>query len=226
MCPVLIPSFSLPTREAIQGVFDARGLDCKIELWKPSLGSNWGSAIMRGHEAVVSFDLREIHEQDRQSVLLFPEHFEDQVAIYETVKGGEGMYSNAFSDCLESAVGELTNGLIYFEDSPTPSEPWYLENLSEQGFEWLSLMEFVVENYEVGEKFHPSEMLITPGLTPEDQMRVLNRVDFALIDTDRKFRTLNQDGGYRWLTREGKEKVQQIQQQNHSDRLKFQELGA
>jgi hypothetical protein len=226
MSPVLLPTNMLPTREAIQDVFDARDLDCNIRYWDPSLGLNSAAAILRGREAFVRFEVRQLNHQDRTLSLLYPEYCEGKVAIYETVKGGQGMHSHVFSDYLESAVSELLGGVLYFDDSPTPDEPWYLNQNFQNQFESLQFMEFVIRNYEINERFHPNEMPVMPGLSMDMQMWILCQIEFAHIDSDRTYRSLNQDGGYRWLTQEGFEHVQRIEQQTEADHLLFKELGA
>lgn len=225
MCPVLLPSFDLPWQEDIQSLFDAQRLNCEITYWDPSQGMNHVSALLRNREVVNQFELRELQEQD-QNGLLYPEYFDGMGTVYQVLGGSLGPHSFALNEYIESALSAIMSGVIYFEDSPLPYEPWGLQESVTKQIEDFEFLEFVSKNYAVDEKFHPSEMPLTPGFTQDMQRWALSRVDYQYLDSDRSHRTLNQDGGYRWLTREGYERVQKLQPLSDSSQLKFPEAGA
>ncbi|MFG0245226.1 MAG: hypothetical protein ACF8MF_04140 [Phycisphaerales bacterium JB052] len=225
MCPVLLPSFELPSQEAVQSLLDAQRVDCEITHWAPTQGMNHVSALLRNREVTVQFELRELQEQDQRG-LLDPEYFEGMGAVYEVFGGTLGPHACALVEYIESALSVLMSGVIYFGDSPLPDKPWKLRDYSKQKIEEFELLEFVSKNYAVNEKFHPSEMPLPPGFTQDTQRWTLSRVDYQYLDSDRSFRSLNQDGGYRWLTREGLDHVENLQPSSSSSQVNFPEAGA
>lgn len=226
MCPVLLPSEELPSKEAMQTCLDSFGARCVLLQWEESLGTHIVHARIHDDEVVVESMFEPISSTSVNLCYVYDEYLEGIRAVWTTSGRLWGEYNHWLSLMLETCIGELQGGVLVDDVDPIPDEPGRFRETITQRLEEIRFLKCLVDHYEVEQRFHPHDLELTDHFSGEQQRKLLMHIDFDYLDWDRMTRGLTEDGGYRWLKQAAFDRIQEINQQNQDNLAKAKTLGA